>query len=68
MKSQRASLLGSLITLMLVLMSLERLSRMTSGQTLCSTTWYVYNRTWMACAMTLTCLTQYLHVMILQSV
>lgn len=52
MKNQRASSLGSLIMLMPVLMSLERSSRTTSGQTLCSTTWYVYNLIWQAWAMT----------------
>lgn len=44
MKSQRASSLGSLITPMLALMSSGRSSRMTFGQTLCSTTWYVYDQ------------------------
>lgn len=44
MKSQRASSLGSLIMPMLALMSSGRSSRMTSGQTLCSTTWYVYSQ------------------------
>lgn len=43
MKNQRASSPGSLITLMQVLMSLERSSRMISGQILCSTTWYVWH-------------------------
>lgn len=45
MKNQRASSPGSLIMLMLELMSLVRSSRMTSGQTPCSTTWYVYPQT-----------------------
>lgn len=45
MKNQRASSLGSLIMPMLELMSLVRSSRMTSGQTRCSTTWYVYPQT-----------------------
>lgn len=44
MKSQRASSLGSLITLTPALMSSGRSSRTTSGQTPCSTTWYVYER------------------------
>lgn len=41
MKSQKASSLGSLIMPTLELMSLGRSSRTTSGQILCSTTWYV---------------------------
>lgn len=42
MKSLRASSPGSLIMLMLVPTSLVKSSRMTSGRTLCSTTWCVF--------------------------